>query len=66
MATNTTFTGPAQTPPPQTIPQPSLQQKICKLDGCNRPVFVENGRVHDFCGRNHAVAFAFAGEQVVI
>ena len=71
MATNSTvtnpvFTGPAP-PPPLTIPQPPVQQqKICKLDGCNKPVCVENGRVHDFCGRTHAVAFKSAGKQVVI
>jgi hypothetical protein len=30
--------------------------KICALDGCIRPVFVDTstGRVHDYCGKNHA------------
>ena len=63
MPTNATLSPPAQ----PTIPQPPVQQqKICKLDGCTQPVYVENGRVHDFCGRKHAVAFKAAGEIVVM
>ena len=26
----------------------------CTLPGCERPCYVENQRVHDFCGRTHA------------
>lgn len=58
-------------PPPQNVPQPSVwQQKICKLDGCSRPVRMEhNGKVHDFCCITHADEFnckLVTGEQVVV
>ena len=54
-------------PPPQTILQPPVQQqKTCKLDGCSKPVYVENGRVHDFCGRKHAAAYKSAGELMAM
>ena len=50
-----------QSMPPQLFAQqPSVPsvQRMCKLAGCNKPVYVESsGRVHDFCGRTHAVAF---------
>ena len=66
IATNPVFTVPAQ-PPPLTIPQPSVQkQKICKLDGCSKPVYMENSLVYDFCGRTHAIAFKSAGKQVIM
>jgi hypothetical protein len=39
-------------PPP--TPTSSMPKKICKRPGCQRPCFVENGRVHDYCGRTCA------------
>ena len=68
MTANPMPTNAALSPPAQpNIPQPPVQQqKICKLDGCIIPVCVENGRVHDFCGRKHAVALKVAGEVMVM
>ena len=53
---------PTTAPPPlaqvqQPIPPASfiLGQQVCKLPGCNRPRYVEQGvKVHDYCGRRHA------------
>lgn len=35
-------------------PTSSMPKEICKRPGCKRPCFVDNGRVHDYCGRTCA------------
>ena len=31
---------------------------VCKLPGCNKLCYVENnGHIHDFCGRSHALEY---------
>ena len=48
--------------PQPSVQQPSIQQ-TCKLDGCNKPVHVEqSGKVHEFCCHKHALDFKSNGE----
>lgn len=48
---------------PQSLPQPPVVQTMvdpsmqCHYPGCPKPKYVEDGRVHDFCGRIHAAMF---------
>ena len=46
---------------PQSLPQAPVQavdpSKRCKYPGCPKAKYVEDGRVHDFCGKTHADMF---------
>ena len=54
----------AHAPPPEPRPVSAgpASGRMCGLPGCTRPCFIEpDGRVHDFCGRTHALAAAPQG-----
>lgn len=36
---------------------------MCKVSGCSRPNYVENGRVHEFCGRTHFLQYTASSTQ---
>jgi len=42
--------------------------KVCALDGCTRPVFVDasTGRVHDYCGKTHARQAGALGDTAAV
>ena len=47
--------------PPSMPPSGAMTPGVvptCKLPGCSKPCYVEKGgRVHDFCGKNHAALY---------
>ena len=56
------FMPPLQATAPNPAPLPSTVQQVsaagcCIYPGCTRPVYVEAGKTHQFCGRTHAMAY---------
>ena len=55
--TSNPFVSPRPLPQPPAVPTVVDQGMQCRYPGCTKPKYVEDGRVHDFCGRTHADMF---------